>query len=219
MNVKLVGNFIQHIEAELMYGEEFYAQKGTLIYLEQGIEKDVVLNGGGNGTLGTIGNLLGAKLTGESIFLVRYVNKCNKPRKVAFGGSFGLHPVKIQNESLICNRGVYVASNNLVQVSAKISIAGIVGGMGGLLQKISGTSTVFLDCKGQPITKELCAGETIEVDEDHIIAMQGISEHQLSSAWSLKNVFGGEGLSMLRITGPGKVHLSPGSIIPQTVTR
>ena len=50
MNVKLVGNFIQHIEAELMYGEEFYAQKGTLIYLEQGIEKDVVLNGGGNGT-------------------------------------------------------------------------------------------------------------------------------------------------------------------------
>ena len=176
MNVKLVGNFIQHIEVELMYGEEFYAQKGTLIYLEQGIEKDVVLNGGGNGTLGTIGNLLGAKLTGESIFLVRYVNKYNKPRKVAFGGSFGLHPVKIQNETLICNRGVYVASNNLVQVSAKISIAGIVGGMGGLLQKISGTSTVFLDCKGQPITKELCAGETIEVDEDHIIAMQGISE-------------------------------------------
>jgi len=49
--------------------------------------------------------------------------------------------------------------------------------------------------------------------------MQGISEHQLSSAWSLKNVFGGEGLSMLRITGPGKVHLSPGSIIPQTTTR
>lgn len=219
MNVKLVGNFIQHIEVELQRDEEFYAQKGALIYLEHGIDKDVVMNGGGNGTLGTIGNLIGAKLTGESIFLVRYVNRCNMPRKIVFGGNYGLHPIKIQNEVLICNRGVYVASNNLVQVSAKISIAGIVGGMGGLLQKISGTSTVFLDCRGQPITKELCTGETIEVDEDHIIAMQGISEHQLSSAWSLKNVFGGEGLSMLRITGPGKVHLSPGSIIPQTVTR
>ena len=77
MNVKLVGNFIQHIEVELMYGEEFYAQKGTLIYLEQGIEKDVVLNGGGNGTLGTIGNLLGAKLTGESIFLVTLISTIN----------------------------------------------------------------------------------------------------------------------------------------------
>lgn len=102
-----------------------------------------MLNGGGNGTLGAIGNLLGAKLTGESIFLVRYINKCNKPRKVAFGGSFGLHPVKILNESLICNRGVYVASNNLVQVSAKISIAGIVSGMGGLLQKYQGHQLCF----------------------------------------------------------------------------
>lgn len=71
-------------------------------------------------------------------------------------------------------------------------------------RKISGTSTVFLDCKGQPIMKELGYGEMIEVDEDHIIAMQGIQEHQLSSAWSLKNVFGGEGLSMLRISGPGR---------------
>ena len=78
MNVKLVGNFIQHIEAELMYGEEFYAQKGTLIYLEQGIEKDVVLNGGGNGTLGTIGNLLGANLqenlSSSSVTLISAIN-------------------------------------------------------------------------------------------------------------------------------------------------
>lgn len=219
MNVKLVGNFIQHIEVELMHGEDFYAQKGALIYLEQGIEKEVVMNGGGNGALGTLGNLIGAKLTGESIFLIRYANRCNMPRKIVLGGNFGLHPIKIQNESLICNRGVYVASNNVVQVSAKISITGIVGGMGALLQKISGSSTVFLDCKGQPITKELCAGETIEVDEDHIIAMQGISENQLYSAWSLKNVFGGEGFGMLRITGPGKIHLSPGSIIPQIAPR
>ena len=53
-----------------------------------------------------------------------------------------------------------------------------MGGMGVFLQKISGTSTVFLDCKGQPIMKELGYGEMIEVDEDHIIAMQGIQEHQ-----------------------------------------
>ena len=55
--------------------KNFMHKRYSYIYLEQGIEKDVVLNGGGNGTLGTIGNLLGAKLTGESIFLVRYVNK------------------------------------------------------------------------------------------------------------------------------------------------
>ena len=39
MNVKLIGNFIQHLEVELLSDEDFYAQKGALIYLEKGIEK------------------------------------------------------------------------------------------------------------------------------------------------------------------------------------
>ncbi|WP_276892345.1 AIM24 family protein [Hallella bergensis] len=212
MNVKLIGNFIQHLEVELLPGEEFYAQKGALIYLEQGIEKEILMNGGGTGTLGALGNLIGAKLSGESIFLTHYYNRTQSSKKIVFGGSFGLHPIKIQNETLICNKGVYVASNNSVQISTQISIAGILGGMGVFLQKISGNSTIFLDCKGQPITKELGYGETIEVDENHIIALQGISEAQLSSAWSLKNILGGEGLSMLKIIGPGRVHLSPGSL-------
>lgn len=215
MNVKLVGNFIQHLEVELLPGENFYAQKGALIYLEQGIEKETVLNGGNTGgALGAIGNLIGAKLSGESFFLINYYNRAQSPKKIVLGGSFGLLPVKIQNETLICNKGVYVASNNLVRISTQVSIAGIMGGMGVFLQKIYGSSTVFLDCKGQPITKELGYGETIEVDENHIIALQGISEGQMSSAWSLKNVFGGEGLSMLKITGPGRVYLSPGSVLP-----
>lgn len=147
--------------------------------------------------------------------LLTIITEHNLLKKIVFGGSFGLHPIKIQNETLICNKGVYVASNNSVQISTQISIAGILGGMGVFLQKISGSSTIFLDCKGQPITKELGYGETIEVDENHIIALQGISEAQLSSAWSLKNILGGEGLSMLKITGPGRVYLSPGSLIPE----
>ena len=215
MNVKLIGNFIQHLEVELMPGEDFYAQRGALIYLEQGVEKETVANtGGASGALGAIGNMIGARLSGESILVVRYFNRSAMPRRIVLGGSYGLHPVKIVGETIICNKGVYVASNNRVSVSTRISIAGITGGMGVFLQKISGSSTVFLDCKGQPIVKELGPGETIEVDENHIIAMQGIDDSRLSSAWSLSHIFGGEGLSMLRITGPGKVHLSPGSIIP-----
>lgn len=212
MNVKLIGNYVQHLEVELFPGEQFHAQKGALIYLEQGIEKEVTLAGGRQaaGIMGQIGNLIGAKLSGESIFLIRYTNRSGAPRRLVLGGEHGLVPVKITGETLICHRGVYVASNNEVQVSAKVSVTGIIGGMGFFLQKITGTSTVFLDCQGQPITKELGYGETIEVDEDHIVAMQGIAEHQLQSAWSIGNIVGGEGLSMLKITGPGRVYLTPG---------
>lgn len=205
MNCKLIGQFVQHLEVTLLPGEDFYAEKGSIIYLESGIEKELSFNGSG------LGRLIGAKLSGESLFIIRLYNVSQISRKVIIGSQYGLLPVKILGETMICHRGVYVASNNRVNITTKISITGLVGGMGLLLQKISGNSTVFLDTKGSPISITLQQGETIEVDEDHIIAIHSIPEDRLSSNWSLGNLLGGEGLSMLKITGPGQVYLSPGT--------
>ena len=209
MNCKLIGEFVQHLEVTLEPGESFFAEKGSLIYLEAGIEKDLSFNGSG------LGRILGAKISGESLFILRLYNVSRQPRKAVVGSRFGLLPIRLEGESLICHRGVYVGSSAKVDVTTKLSIAGLMGGMGLLLQKISGRATVFLDTKGTPITISLPPGETIEVDEDHIIAMQYISEGQMSSNWSLGNLIGGEGLSMLRVTGPGKIYLSPGKFIPE----
>ncbi len=220
MNCKLVGQFVQHLEVTLAPGEDFYAEKGSVVYLEAGIEKELSFNGSG------LGRILGAKLSGESLFILRLFNVSNMPRKVVIGSRFrrgerqlfrcrfGLLPVKINGETMICHRGVYVGSNNKVSVTTKLSIAGLTGGMGLLLQKIQGSSTVFLDTKGTPITINLQYGETIEVDEDHIIALLNISENQMHSNWSLGNLLGGEGLSMMRVTGPGTVYLSPSKFMP-----
>lgn len=210
MNCKLIGQFIQYLEVTLSPGEDFYAEKGSIIYLESGIEKELSFNGSG------LGRLIGAKLSGESLFIIRLYNNSIKPAKVVIGSQCGLHHVKICNDTLICHRGVYVASSNKVDLTTKLSIQGLVGGMGLLLQKISGNATVFLDTKGTPISISLQPGETIEVDEDHIIALLNIPESRMSSNWSLGNLLGGEGLSMLKITGPGQVYLSPGTFFQPT---
>lgn len=209
MNCKLIGQFVQHLEVTLEPGEDFFAEKGSVIYLENGVQKELSFNGSG------LGRIIGAKLSGESLFILRLYNSTNVPRKVAIGSRFGILPVKLNGETMICNRGVYVGSNNRVNVSTKLSIAGLTGGMGLLLQKIQGTSTVFLDTKGTPVTINLQYGETIEVDEDHIIALVNIHEGQMQSNWSLGNLLGGEGLSMMRVTGPGTVYLSPGKFMPE----
>lgn len=210
MNCKLVGQFVQHLEVTLEPGEDFYAEKGSVIYLETGIEKELSFNGSG------FRRLLGAKLSGESLFIIRLYNATNTARKVAVGSGFGLLPVKLNGETMICHRGAYVASNNRVNITTKLSISGLTGGMGLLLQKIQGCSTVFLDTKGTPITINLQYGETVEVDEEHIIALHNISENQMRSNWSLGNLLGGEGLSMMRVTGPGTIYLTPGkTIIPE----
>ncbi len=204
MECKLVGQFVQHLVVTLSPGEDFYAEKGSVIYLEAGVEKELSLNGTG------LTRILGAKLSGESLFILRLYNATGMPRKVVIGSTYGLLPVKLTGETMICHRGSYVASNNRVDVTTKLSLSGLTGGMGLMLQKISGNSTVFLDTMGTPISVNLRPGETIEVDEDHIIALQNITESQMRSNWSLRNVLGGEGLSMMIVTGPGTVHLSPG---------
>lgn len=195
---------MQHLAVTLLPGEDFYAEKGSVIYLEAGVEKELSFNGTG------LTRILGAKLSGESLFILRLRNVTGMPRKVVIGSHYGLLPVKINGETMMCHRGSYVASNNRVDVTTKLSISGLTGGMGLLLQKIQGCSTVFLDTMGTPITVELRPGEIIEVDEDHIIALQNITDSQMHSNWSLGNLLGGEGLSMMRITGPGTVYLSPG---------
>ena len=73
MNCKLVGNFVQHLEVILSPGEDFYAEKGSLIYLESGIEKELSFNGSG------LGRLIGAKLSGESLFIITRVRDKGSP--------------------------------------------------------------------------------------------------------------------------------------------
>ena len=204
MNCKLVGQFVQHLEVTLDPGEDFFAEKGALIYLESGVTKEVRLNGSG------IGRIISAKLSGESLTIIRLSNTAAIPRKVVIGSRYGMLPIKLNGESLICHSGAYVGSNNQVNVTTKLSLSGLLGGMGLLLQKVQGNSTVFLDTKGTPIIVNLQPGDSIEIDENHIIALHNISENQMQSSWSIGNLVGGEGFSMMRVSGPGTVYLSPG---------
>lgn len=119
---------------------------------------------------------------------------------------------------MICRRGHYVASTDKVKLNLNLNLQGLLGGVG-LFQKVDGNATVFLDSLGSPIEKILANGETIEVDENHIVALQGFQTSQLQAGWSFGNVLRGEGLSLMKITGPGKIYLSPIPMIVNNTTK
>ena len=152
MEYRIVGDFIQHLEVRLYPGEEFYAEKGALIYLESGVEKEVKLNGGG------LGRIISVKLSGESMFMMRLYNPTDRPRLIVLGSKCGLLPVNLTGETMICHRGVYVGSCGRVEVSTKLSLNGLAGGMGLMLQKITGNTTVFLDTNGTPAISAMARG-------------------------------------------------------------
>lgn len=207
MNCKLIGSYVKHLEIDLSPGEEFYGERGSMIYLEEGIEMSSELVGN------TLGRILGAKLAGESLMLLRFYNTTNRICRLVLGSRTGLLHMKLEGRELICRRGAYVASSKKVNVSTQLSIAGLLGGMGALLQRISGHATIFLETDGDPVIVDLQPGQTIRIDENHFLALEGIPENRISAKWSLRNYLGGEGISMLTVTGPGRVYLNPGRVM------
>lgn len=211
MNCKIVGYEFKTLEVTLQPGETFYAERGSLVWVDVALQRDVEMNGGNqNGSIGNmLGGMLKSALSGESVFILRFYNPTSKPLKMVLSGSCcALLPIKLQGENLICRRGHYVASTNKISLNLNLNIQGILGGIG-LFQKVEGNATVFLDSNGSPIIKEVAPGESIEMDENNIIAFHGFQPQQIQAGWSFGNMIRGEGLSLMRVTGPGKVYLSP----------
>lgn len=218
MNCKIVGYEFKTLEVILSPSESFYAERGSIVYVEDGLQRDVEFNGGSSGGIGDIiGGVLKSKLSGESLLIIRFFNPTSQPKKMVLSGSeCSLLPIKLQGENLICRRGHYVASTNKVHLTLNLNLQGVLGGIG-FFQKVDGNATVFLDSLGSPLEKDLSNGETIEVDENHIIALHGFDNSRIQAGWSIGNVLRGEGLSLMKLIGPGKVYISPLPMIMKTV--
>ena len=215
MNCKIVGYEFKHLEIELSPGEDFYGERGAFVYCDEGIDKQTEIIGT------SISGVLLSKLSGESLLLVHYRNVSSSNRILVVAGSHAnLLPLKLSgSDPLLIRRGAYVASSSRMKIDVNLSLKRIIAGMSLMMQRITGDGTVFIDGIGIPIIKELQSFECIEVDENHVIALENIHENQISAGWNLSNIFRGEGLSTLKITGPGKVHLSPLSIVNSPNTR
>ena len=219
MNCKLIGNIFQALEVDLSPNEIFYAERGSLVYMESGIEQEVQMTGTG------VANVISSKISGESLFLVKYQNRASSARKLVITGRQGsIKHIKVSpGQTLILRRGDYVGSNNKVQIDINFSINKLITGSGLTYQKVAGDSTVFFDCVDTLIEKSLGVGEEIIVDEDHLKALYDIEDSQITIQRDtniLRNLISGEGIFLTRIVGPGKVYISSIPIIrPGTTAR
>jgi uncharacterized protein (AIM24 family) len=86
--------------------------------------------------------------------------------------------------------------------------AGLFGGEGFILQKITGPGMVFLEIPGEIREYELKAGETIRINPGHIGALEPTVNYDIAMVKGVANIlFAGEGLFLATLTGPGKIWL------------
>ncbi len=207
MQYRVLGETMPAVEVIFdKVGETMYTQSGGMAWMSEGISMDSNMRGG-------FGKSIGRMFSGESLFMATYKAQ-RAGSMIAFASTVAgeILPVNVgASGGMICQKGSFLCAEENVTLSVaftkKLS-AGFFGGEGFILQDISGSGMVFLEIDGNKVEKILAPGEVIKVDTGNVVAFEKSVKYEVETVKGLKNIFfGGEGLFLTKLTGPGKVVL------------
>lgn len=205
MRYELSGTTMQTLAIDLAPGETVYSQTNCMCWMNDSI--DMNTNTGG-------GFLAGLKRTfgGGTLFVTDFTARGNG--HVAFAPRFPgtIRAIPLQaGQSIVCRKETFLCAEKSVALEIawqKRLGAGFFGGEGFILQKLSGPGTVFLDLSGEVVEKDLTPGERLLVHAGHVGAMDPTISFDIQLVSGFKNIlFGGEGLFLATLTGPGHIAL------------
>jgi uncharacterized protein (TIGR00266 family) len=192
-------------------GETMYTQSGGMAWMSEGITMDSNMRGG-------LGKSIGRMFAGESMFMATYRAE-RAGASIAFASTVPgeVLPIDVGSSGgMICQKGAFLCAQESVNLSITFSkklSAGLFGGEGFILQDITGSGMVFLEVDGDKIEKDLAPGEVIKVDTGNVVGFQKSVKYEIETVKGLKNIFfGGEGLFLTKLTGPGRVILQTQNI-------
>ncbi len=205
MHYEIIGTTMQAVSVELAAGEQLFSQTNTMAWMSADIE--MATNTGG-------GFFAGLKRTfgGGSFFVTDFTAR--RPGHIAFAPRFPgtILPRQLAaGQSLICRKETFLCAEKSVTLEIawqrKIG-AGFFGGEGFILQKVTGPGTVFLDLSGEVVEHQLAGGEKLLVHAGHVGVIEPSITFDIQMVKGFRNIlFGGEGLFLASLTGPGKVLL------------
>ena len=206
MNHKIRGTNLPIVDIELEEGESVFSESGGMAWMSSNIEMETSTRGG-------LGKGISRMFSGESLFMSSY--KCTSGTGVVsfcMEAPGNIIPFEFKDgQALICQRDAFMVAEEGVTVESQMTkrlTAGFFGGEGFFLQKISGNGLAFLELAGEITEYTLEKGQTLKVDPGYVGAFEPTVDYNIARVKGIKNVmFGGEGLFLATLTGPGKVWL------------
>ncbi len=202
MQYKIVGEPMPAVICELQSGESMITERGSMSWMSPNMEMKT--NAGG------VGKALGRLFSGESIFQNTYT--ANGAGMIAFASSFpgAIRVVEVTpDRPVITQKGSFLAAESGVELSVffqKRFGAGLFGGEGFIMQKLTGSGLAFLEIDGSAVEYELQPGQSMIVDSGNLAMMDASCTMDVVTVKGVKNaLFGGEGLFNTIVTGPGKI--------------
>ncbi len=208
IDYQIIGDDLQTVEVELDPGEGVRAEVGTMLYMEDGIQMETSTGGG---------LLKGFKriITGDSFFISNFHNIGKGKKRVAFAAPYPgkIIPVDLNqyNGTFFCQKDGFLCAAKGIEIEVAFTkrlSAGFFGGEGFILQKLEGDGIAFIHAGGTIIKKELIAGESLRVDTGCLVAFSKGVDFDIKFIGGFRNaLFGGEGVFLAYLSGPGTVFL------------
>lgn len=205
LNYKIFGDNLPAVSIRLNRGESIFTQSGGMAWMDNNITMTTNMQGG-------LMKGIGRMFSGESLFMATYTANAND-QEIVIASTFPGHIICIDvgQIPIIAQKGAFLCAQPSVTLSAYITKsagAGFFGGEGFVLQRMNGNGLVFLELDGSVVERVLEPGETIKVDTGNIAAFEESVSYHAEMVKGFKNIlFGGEGLFLSTLTGPGKVWL------------
>ncbi|TDH69051.1 hypothetical protein CCR75_004588 [Bremia lactucae] len=207
--VSIDGHDSQVVNIELKPKQCLRAETGAMIYMTEGVEMETTTAGG-------FGEGMKRIMTGENFFVSRFTYNGNEKGRVALGTSFPSKIVHIRlrdflGESVICQKGAFLCGSDTINIEmefAKKFGVGFFGGEGFILQRLTGTGDVLIRASGTLIKRELQPDEVLRISSGCLVAFEPSVHFDITMMKGATNVlFGGEGVFVTTLTGPGKIYL------------
>ncbi|MBP3504900.1 MAG: TIGR00266 family protein [Lachnospiraceae bacterium] len=210
MKYEVWGSMMPAVTIGLEAGESIYTQSGGMSWMTDQMEMTTNMQGG-------LGRGIGRMFGGESLFMATYTAKAPN-QQITLASSvpgeikiFELRP----GYDIIAQKGAFLCATPGVELKAFVTNVkgGLFGGEGFVLQHYTGQGLVFCELDGAVREVTLAAGEKLVIDTGNVAAWEASVTYNSQMVKGFKNVlFGGEGLFLTTLTGPGKVWLQTMSI-------
>ena len=204
MRYDIKGGTFPVVVCQLENGEKMITEKGSMVWMSPNIQMST--QGGG------LGKMFSKAFSGESMFQNIYT--ANRNGMIAFGSSFPgtVKAIEISpSNEMIVQKSSFLASEAGVNLSVHFNkrlSAGLFGGEGFIMQRLSGHGTAFIEIDGDLVEYDLRPGEQIVVDTGNVAGFTTDVKMEIRQVPGLKNkLFGGEGLFNTVLTGPGRIWL------------
>ena len=218
IDYELFGDDMQYVEVEVDPDEMVIAEAGAMMYMTPGIEMQTTFGDPSKQDQGLMGKVLTAakrKITGESLFMTTFTGRGPGKQQVAFAAPYPgkIVPMDLSQlgGDLLCQKDSFLCAARGVSIGIAFTKkfgAGLFGGEGFILQKLSGDGLAFVHAGGTLCHKKLGPNEHLKIDTGCIVAFQASVQYDIKFVGGFKNtLFGGEGLFFANLTGPGDVWL------------